>query len=173
MLNVAVHILVSELLNLYFYLCFFPAYLICFYPSFSLLSSLYLSLQASFLTSVHFPTHLTTWVYKTLPFHSVFFFWFHSHLKLPSLLTPFVCVYLIHYSSSCIFFISSSYPEGFLYQSLQKYMVLCCHHAAYPWTSSFFLNVFSIFSEELCHTVTLQRTIFHFPPFSRSTFLPV
>jgi hypothetical protein len=53
-----------------------------------------------------------------------------------------------------------------LYQILQKYTVLSCHQAAYPWMSSLSLNVFSIFSEKLCHTATLSFSAFiklHFP----------
>jgi hypothetical protein len=150
-LNVAVHILVTELLILFF---FCPASLICFYPSFSLPSSLYLSFPASFLTSVHFPVQLTT--YKTLPFHFVVFFCcFNFHLKLPSLLTPFVWVCLIHYSSSCIFFISSSYPEDFFVSVFKKIHGFILPPSSLLLDELVFLKRLFPFSQRKC--VTLRR----------------
>ena len=112
LLNVAVHILVTERLILFFTCVFF---LLILSASILLSPSSLPYIVHSQRHSWHQYTSLLTSPHRFMkPFHFIlfFFFWFHSHLKLPSLLTPFVCVYLIHYSSSYIFFISSSYPEG-------------------------------------------------------------
>jgi hypothetical protein len=109
------------------------------------------------------------------PFHFILVFFFGSTLILNFLL------YLHHLSVYTLYIILPLAYPSFPHHILRIFCIslykntwfLSCHHAAYPWMSSFFLNVFSIFSEKLCHTATLQRTVFHFPPFLRSTFLPV